>query len=274
MKRLLIGLLSLTRTLAAQPPDHASSAVLLDHRDLALLAGATAASALLTKWDKPIARAFSDSALHARHPGFTKAALRTSLVTETVLMAAGGATYFVAHRTNNGSLAEIAFHTTEGVAGAAMFIQVIRGALGRGRPYVVDDSGEVRDADPYEFNFLKGFTSFNYRSWPSMHAMASYAAAAGLATEMRYRDTPNRHLWSGLLYVVASGPSFARMYLDEHWASDISMGVFIGIFAGQKAVSYAHEHPDNHIDQTFLGPQVRATITRDASGFSFSLSPF
>ncbi len=274
MRQFVIALLSLTRALAAQQPDAPSSGVLLDHRDLALLAGATAASALLTKWDRPLARAFSDSALHARHPGFGTAAQRTSHVTETVLMIAGGTTYFVAHRTNHASVAEVAFHTTEGVAGAAMFIQIIRGALGRGRPYVINDSGEVRDADPYEFNFLKGFTSFNYRSWPSMHAMATYAAAAGLATEMRYRDTPNRHVWSGMLYVVAASPSFARMYLDEHWASDIAMGVFIGIFAGQKAVSYAHEHPDNRIDRRFLGSQVRATITRDASGYSFSLSPF
>ena len=257
-------------SLAAQ--DAGNSAVLLDKRDLALILGATAGSAIISRWDVPIARAFADSGIHSHHR-YAIGANRASMVTETMLMLTGGVVYGVARWRRNDDVADVAFHTTEGVASAAMFIQVVRGALGRGRPYVVDDSGDVRDTDPYEFSFMRGFTSFNYRSWPSMHAMASFAAASALSTEMRWRNTPGRHAATAALFGAATIPSIARMYLDEHWASDIAMGMFLGVFAGQKAVNYSHAHPDNRPDHFFLSPRVRATITLDGQSTRFSLTP-
>jgi membrane-associated phospholipid phosphatase len=251
-----------------------SSAVLITGRDLGLFAGATVATALVSRVDVRVARALGDSAFHSRHPGLTTAAKRTSLVTETVLMITGGATWGVARLAHDPRTADVAFHTTEGIASAAMFIQVIRGALGRARPYVIDDFGERRDADPYEFQLLSGFTSFNYRSFPSMHAMASFAAASGLAQEMRVSHAPLRAEVAPLLYAAAAVPCVARMYLDEHWTSDIALGVFLGVFAGQKAVMYNHAHPNNRIDRKFLQPTVRASIVRDAHGLRFVLDPF
>jgi membrane-associated phospholipid phosphatase len=246
---------------------------LLDHRDIGLIAGATAASVLVSKWDKRIARTFTDSGFHARHPAFTTGALRASMATETVLMLTGGTIYGLARWRGEAGVADVAFHTTEGVLSAAMFIQVIRGSLGRGRPYVVDDSGETRNADPHEFAFMRGFTSYNYRSWPSMHAMASYAAASGLVTEMKWRNTPHREVIGAALFTAAALPSLARMYLDEHWASDIGMGIFLGIFAGQKAVNYGHAHPENRPDNFFLKPRVNAGVVMDGRGTHLLLSP-
>ena len=260
----------LPRTTAAQ-----SSGVLLEGRDLALLAGATAASAALVTLDVRVANMMSDSAFHARHPGFKSASMRASHATETVLMITGGLVWGIARLNDDRGTADVALHTTEAVASTAMVIQVVRGALGRGRPYVVDDNnGEKRNGDPYEFKFLRGFTSYNYRSYPSMHAMASFAAASALAQEMRVRDTPHRGLIAPALYTAAIMPSLARMYLDEHWTSDIAMGVFLGVFAGQKAVLYSHAHPDNPVDRRFLKPAVRATFTHDARGLSFSILPY
>ena len=155
-----------------------------------------------------------------------------------------------------------------------MVSQAIRGPFGRARPYVIDEVGEKRDGDPYDFEFLHGFTSFNYRSYPSMHAMASMAVASALAQEMRFRDTPHRGLYAPMLYSAAVIPSLGRMYLDEHWASDIVMGMFLGVLSGQKVVMYSRDHPDNRVDRTFLKPTIRATVVRDAGGFSFQVSPF
>jgi membrane-associated phospholipid phosphatase len=107
-----------------------------------------------------------------------------------------------------------------------------------------------------------------------MHAMASFAAASALAQEMRVRDTPHRSVIAPALYTAAAMPALARMYLDEHWTSDIAMGVFLGVFAGQKAVLYSHAHPDNKVDRRFLKPSVRATFTHDARGLSFSILPY
>jgi membrane-associated phospholipid phosphatase len=271
-RRLLCALPLVSSVLPGSPARaQGGDAVLFDRRDLILLTSATAGSALISRWDKPLAKAFADSSMHSKHPALTTASKRASIVTETVIMGTGGVVYGIAKWNGSDNAADIAFHTTEGVLSAAMFIQVVRGALGRGRPYVVDDSGTVRD--PYDFNFLRGFTSFDYRSWPSMHAMASFAAAAGLASEMRWRETPNRKAWSAALYTGAAVPSLARMYLDEHWASDIAMGVFLGVFAGQKAVNYSHAHPDNRPDNFFLGKGVRATITLNGGSTAFSITP-
>lgn len=248
--------------------------VLITGRDMALTAGATGISAALTVIDSRVARKFTDTAFHRRHPGLEVAANRASLATETVLMITGGTVYAIGRLSHGPATADVALHTTESVASAAAFIQIVRGILGRGRPYVIDEVGEKRDGDPYEFNVFKGFTSFNYRSYPSMHAMASFAAASALANEMRIRDTPNRQVIAPALYLAATMPSLARMYLDEHWTSDIAMGVFLGVFAGQKIVGYSHEHPTNRVDHEFLRPSVRATFTIDARGLSFSALPF
>ena len=258
----------------AQAPESQPSGALLSGRDLALLAGATLGAAAVTTLDVRIAHAMYDSLFQLRHPGITKAADRASLVTETALMLTGGTVWGIARLSHDAGTADVALHTTEAIASTAFVIQVARGVLGRARPYVIDEVGEKRNGDPYDFQLLHGFTSFNYRSYPSMHAMASFAAAAALSTEMRVRNTPHRAAIAPVLYAAATLPALARLYLDEHWASDIAMGIFLGVFAGQKAVSYSHDHPDNYVDRKLLRPAVRATFTHDARGLSFSLTPF
>ncbi len=249
------------------------SAVLITGRDLGLVAGATAGAAIVSRFDVDVARTFGDSGFHARHPALTTTAKRASLVTETVLMITGGTVYGIARLRHDDVTADIALHTTESVLSAALFIQVVRGALGRARPYVIDDAGDKKDVDPYDFKPLHGFTSFNYRSFPSMHAMASFAVATALSAEMRVRDTPNRRVISPVLYVGAAVPALARLYLDEHWTSDIAMGVFLGVLAGQKAVFYSHDHPDNRVDRAFLRPQMGLGLTFDARGLSLFAGP-
>ena len=265
-----------SQTLRAQAPDPRGqpSGVLLTGRDLGLFGAATLGSAALTRLDVRIAHALYDSLFQVNHPGITSAAHRASRVTETVLMLAGGTVWGIARLRHDDGTADVALHTTEAVASTAMVIQVIRGALGRARPYVIDAVGEKRNGDPYEFQLLHGFTSYNYRSWPSMHATANFAAASALSAEMQQRNTPNRAIISPVLYLGAALPSLARMYLDEHWASDIAMGVFLGVFAGQKAVNYSHDHPGNIADRKLLGHAMRATFTHDASGLSFAITPY
>jgi membrane-associated phospholipid phosphatase len=243
-------------------------------RDIALTAAATAGAVALSRADARIARAFSDSGFHARHPGFRTAANRASIATETVFMSTGAVVWGIGRMRNDGGTADVGLHVAESVASAAMFIQIVRGALGRARPYVLGDDGKKRDAHPYEFDALHGFTSFNYRSFPSMHAMASFAVATALTEEMRVRHAPHRQVVAPALYAAAVMPSLARMYLDEHWASDIAMGMFLGVLAGQKVVLYSHAHPGNAIDRRFLRPTVHAGLRVGAEGLSLTLVPF
>jgi len=250
------------------------SAVVITGRDLGIAAGATVGTAALSRLDVPVALFFGDSAFHARHPGFTTAAKRASIVTETVLMITGGTIYGIARLRHDDGTADVAFHGAEAVLFPAMFIQVIRGTLGRARPYVVGDGVERPDSDPYHFAPLRGFTSFDYRSFPSMHAMASVAVAAALSTEMRERNTPHRAVISPLLYAGAALPGLARIYLDQHWASDIALGAFLGAFAGQKVVGYSHAHPTNRLDRAFLGRRTYVGFTSDARGLSLRVWSF
>jgi membrane-associated phospholipid phosphatase len=254
--------------------DASRSSVVITGRDLVLLGGATLGTAALSVFDVRIARSFGNSTFHERHPIVDTMAGHTSAVTETALMISGGTVWALARLSHSDAAADVAFHTTESVASGAMFIQVIRGVLGRARPYVIDDGGATRDRDPYDFQLFHGFTSFKYRSFPSMHAMASFAAATALSQEMRQRNTPHRGVISPILYVAATASPLARMYLDEHWASDIALGAFLGVFAGQKVVTYSHEHPSNPIDRRFLKPELRAGLVLDGRGLSLSLSPF
>jgi len=232
----------------------------ITHRDLAILGGTSVGAGLLSLFDVRIARVFAESSLHANRK-LNSAAKRTSTVTETLLMLSGSGVWALSRLGHSPGAADVALHTTESVAAGAAFIQVIRGIGGRARPYVVTDSGDTRDSDPYDFHWFKGFRSFNYRSFPSMHAMASFAAATALSEEMRLRDTRHRRVLSPLLYLAATASPAARMYLDEHWASDIALGASLGIFSGQKVVSYSHAHPRNAIDRFFLKPKVSIGVT-------------
>ena len=242
-------------------------------RDAAILAGGTGGAAVLSLFDVRIARFFADSSLHRRRR-FQTIAKRTSLVTETMLMLSGTAIWGIGRLSHSPGTADVALHTTESVASGAAFIQVIRGIGGRARPYVVTPSAETRDSDPYDFEWFKGFTSFDYRSFPSMHAMASFAAATALSREMQLRNTRGRQVLSPLLYVAATASPAARLYLDEHWASDIGLGAFLGIYAGQKVVIYNHRHAVTPVDRFFLKPPDRVGVVIDGRGASLKVWPF
>lgn len=247
-----------------------NDATVFTRRDAALVGSATAGAAVLSQWDVPLARAFADSAFHARHPRVRSVAVAASQVTETALMLTGTAAYLYGRARRQRGTSDVSLHVTESVAGAAVFIQLVRGTVGRARPFVAGDEGDRRTPNAYDFGLLRGFTSFDYRSFPSMHAMASFAAATAVAQELRVRDVPSRRTVVPILYGAAAVPALARMYLAEHWASDIALGTFLGIYAGQKVVGYSHAHPSNRVDHFFL----RATMSVSGSGMAVSVTPF
>ena len=244
------------RSARAQAASPAPSAAVFTSRDAAILGGATAGSAAVSLFDVRIARFFAKPTLHQRRR-FETMAKRTSFVTETLLMLSGTGVWAIARLSHSSGTADVALHTTESVASGAAFIQVIRGIGGRARPYVVSDSTKSGDSDPYDFEWLKGFTSFDYRSFPSMHAMASFAAATALGQEMRVHRMRYREVAIPLLYVAASASPAARLYLDEHWASDVALGALIGIFAAQKTVNYSHAHEPTPVDRILLNRETR-----------------
>jgi hypothetical protein len=165
------------------------------------------------------------------------------------VMLAGALVYITGRLAKKRTLADIAFHSTEAVLVSSVFLTLVRGSLGRSRPYVTPD-------DPTHFDAFQGFKQFEYRSFPSIHASANFAVAAVVSSEMK-RRWPGRMRWvPPVLYTVATFPTVSRLYLRRHWMSDLVLGSFVGVLTGLKIEQYHHTHPGNKIDKFVLG--VRA----------------
>ena len=257
---LIVGMmLAAAATPSARAQEPHPPGQVITGRDLRILGAGTLGAAGLSAYDVKIARFFADSSLH-RHR-LDVIAKRTSAVTETLLMISGAGVWAIGRLGHSDGTAEVALHTTEAVASGAAFIQIIRGIGGRARPFVADDSGDVHDSNQYHFELMHGFRNYDYRSFPSMHAMASFAAATALTKEMQVHRTRYRQILSPVLYMAATASPFARMYLDEHWASDIALGALIGIFSGQKTVTYSHAHARTPVDRFLLKRETRVGFT-------------
>jgi membrane-associated phospholipid phosphatase len=253
----------------AQPTTDQARATLLTPHDLGVLGLSSLGTIALSTLDSRLANRFADSTMHAHTPGLDRSSKRASVFTETVYMISGGLVYGIAHVAGDRTTEAVALHATSAVIGGALSIQVVRGFLGRARPFVVDSTRERSGDDQYDFKIFKGFSSYDYRSFPSMHAMASFAVASALAQEMRYRDARGRQVVTPVLYTVAAIPGLSRLFLNEHWTSDVALGAVIGIVAGQRAVGFTHMHPDNRLDRRFL----RAGIMRSNGRMSIVLLP-
>jgi membrane-associated phospholipid phosphatase len=124
--------------------------------------------------------------------------------------------------------------------------EVLRGTIGRTRPREAPEN-------PFRFKPGNGFTSFETRSYPSLHTAAAFATATALVGEIHERRPEATKVAAPLLYAAAMIPGLTRIYLDQHWASDIVAGGFLGALIGSRVVSYAHSHKRNRLDRALLG---------------------
>ena len=158
--------------------------------------------------------------------------------------------YLVGRFSHDPQLQDLGWHTTEASLVGLGITGILKGFVGRSRPYV------SADTNPHDFKFAGGFTSNARSSFPSGHATIAFAAAAAATSEVG-RMWP-RYVWivGPVLYGSAAFVGLARMYQSQHWASDVVLGAGIGTFAGLKVVRYTHAHPDNWIDKVLLNTHV------------------
>jgi membrane-associated phospholipid phosphatase len=243
-----------------QAADTAAPPPLFVRADAAYAAGVTAAVLLLSTADVKIRRSVRSDAVQASRP-LIEATRAFNRINETTLTAGGIVLWGVGRLAGRETLADVALHTVEGVVVASLASQVIRGPLGRARP-------RVSPEDQYEFQHFQGFRNIDYRAFPSIHTSSAFAAAAVLSGEARRRWPEARGWISPAAYALAATPGLARMHLDQHWASDVAMGAFIGILVGQKVVRWNHDiAPGNRVDRLFLGRTVVNGEQRSLVGF-------
>src|SRR5688572_19774822 len=236
--------LALTATTLAQPSDTAavSSDPMFTRRDAVWAGAFVVSSILMFQVDDDIDRWIARE--NIQESDFIRRG--AELAKDDQVMLAGALVYITGRITKKRDLADIAFHSTEAVLVSSIFLTLVRGSLGRSRPYVTPN-------DPTHFKAFEGFKQFEYRSFPSIHASANFAVAAVISSEMK-RRWPGKARWvPPVLYTAATLPTVSRLYLRRHWMSDLLLGSFVGVLTGLKIERYHHTHPGNKVDKFFLG---------------------
>jgi membrane-associated phospholipid phosphatase len=221
--------------------DTTPSKTFFTRKDLAYSAVALVGSAALSAFDVRIAHWAQSSSVHGSErreeiiESFTK-------VNELPLTLAAIGTYGIGRLSHNNTITDVGMHFSEAMVLTVGVSELLRVPIGRRRPRASLD-------DQYKFTFGGGFSNFDDRSFPSLHASAAFAAASVLSGELKLRNPDAAKYVSPALYVAASVPGLTRIYLDQHWASDIVAGAFVGVLLGSRVVQYAHSHEKNWFDR-------------------------
>ena len=232
------------RAMGFSDSGHAQKTFFTRH-DLVPVAVALAVTGGVAVFDERIARwtrtshVQGGSSLHSTVSDLTR-------INETPLTIASVVTYGIGRLAHSQTAADVGLHWTEALLLTDVISQAIRGPLGRARPRVSQD-------DAFKFEFGAGFTKFENRSFPSLHAAVGFATAASLLGEIQLRHPSATPYAAPLLYGFAMIPGLTRMYLDQHWASDVVSGAFVGALIGNRVVHYAHTHNRNKLDRALLG---------------------
>ena len=263
------------------PRDTANSGrrkTLFTYRDAALATAFVGLTVAMLPADRSIAQRLQDEDLR-NNKLFDNPARGVELITSPGSFIIGGGLYALGKLSRNKNLSDLGWHGTEAVILASGVTGLLKGALGRSRPYVSSDT------NPHDFQFGRGFgggnvtgndvngkpfTSNDFKSFPSGHTTTAFAAAAAVTSEMR-RMWPNA-VWyvAPVMYGGATLVGLSRMYHNNHWASDVVLGAAIGTFSGLKVVRYSHAHPDNKLDRFILGATIVPNINGGGTlAFSF-----
>jgi membrane-associated phospholipid phosphatase len=176
--------------------------------------------------------------------------------------------FVIGKATHRARLTEISLHTTEAIVVATGATSLLKGVIGRERPYL------SADTNPHRFRPFRGFSSAAYASFPSGHTTGAFATAAAFVAEVEEKWPGRQRYVAPVVFTLAAGVGLSRMYEDRHWASDVVMGAAIGTFAGLKVVRFNHTRTGNRLDNWLLGAKNHLTISPVAGGAVIALSGY
>jgi membrane-associated phospholipid phosphatase len=222
---------------------------LFTYRDAILAGGVILSARLVHPLDEYYAHRLQDSSTQQnRKLQVIATFVRTTAAPGSYII---GTTMYVTGRVaNNRKLASLGLHGLEGLLVGEATATVLKGVVGRQRPFVAP-----QDANSYKLG--RGFTEGNpYRSFPSGHSVAAFAAAAAVTAETSRNDPNSIWFVAPIMYGGAALVGISRMYNNQHWASDVLIGAGIGTFAGLKVVRFNDSHPGNRADRLFLSGSI------------------
>jgi membrane-associated phospholipid phosphatase len=230
-------------------------APLVTWRDAAIIEGFAILAVAAAPLDRRMAERLRDSTLQSNMK-LRKAARFVRTVADPGAFLIGAGMYAYGRIGDNEKAEDLGLHGTEALLVGEVLGGVLKGIVGRARPY--------KDIDnPHDYQLLRGFWrgADQYRSMPSGHTIAAFAAASAVTSETS-RWWPSS-VWyvAPVMYGGATITGISRMYNNKHWASDVITGAAIGTMAGIMVVRWHFMHPGNTIDRALLGASLRETPT-------------
>lgn len=120
---------------------------------------------------------------------------------------------------------QLGIRTSEALVLNSIVTALLKGAFGRQRPFVNEETPNV-------FAAGRGFGTPGRTSFPSGHASTSFAFATALTSALRVRNPKAARYVGPALYGTAALVGVSRVYGAHHWASDIAAGATIGTLSG------------------------------------------
>lgn len=222
---------------------------LFARRDAYAAAGFATATLALLPLDRRFAQEMQSPAAQSKR-ALDNVATRFEKMSSPGAYLFGGGMYLAGKLAGRPSIADVGLHVTESVLLAEGIGSALKRIIGRARPYVSNTS------EPGDFSFGTGFRTGDRRSLPSGHTYTAFALASAVTSETRHWWPRGTWLVAPVMYGSATIVGLARMYHNQHWASDIALGAAVGTFSGLKLVRYMHGHPDNLGDRLLLGSPV------------------
>jgi len=218
-------------------------------RDGALAGGFAGLTVAMFPIDQRVARHLQDSSTQANR-FFRNGSKAVQYVADPGALIIGVSLYGVGRVAHWRQVADLGLHGTEAVAVSGALTALLKGVVGRARPYV------SADTTPSDFRFERGFGNGAYQSFPSGHTTVAFAAAAVVTSESEHWG--HRAIWvvAPAMYGGATLVGLSRMYNNAHWASDVALGAAIGTFSGIKVVRFNHSHAHDRLDRWLLGVEI------------------
>ena len=229
-----------------------STVQLFTYRDGALASGVILAALFARRLDDHYAQRLQDSSTQTNEKLHKlSTVVRTTAAPGAFII--GTTMYLTGRIAKNDHLASLGLHGTEALVLGEAVGGVLKGVIGRQRPYVTPQNS-------HSFGFLRGFGGGDqYRSFPSGHSLAAFAAAAAVSSETSDWWPNTRWIIGPAMFGGATLTAVSRMYDNKHWASDVIVGAGLGTFAGLKVVRYNNAHPGSLLERWLLTGSIVPT---------------